>query len=134
MDRLLSRGLANFVGPGVDDRISVEIAEVGKDTASEFGLGSDPKVTQQRARHFGKEALHEIEPGAVFWGEHEGETPLRLRGNPGLGFFGNMGRVNVEDQLDGGLRRIGDVELLEKTDKLTRSMAILDASVDVTAQ
>src|SRR5689334_7187780 len=83
MDRLLSRGLANFVGPGVDDRISVEIAEVGKDTASEFGLGIDPNVTQQRARHFGKEALHEIEPGAVvprYFDAHDADatTPWHL--------------------------------------------------------
>ena len=32
--------------------------------------------------------------------EHEGETPLWLRGEPGLGFLGDVRRMIVEDQLD----------------------------------
>ena len=37
-DRLLSCGLVDLVGPGMDDRITVEIIEIGEDPGFEFGL------------------------------------------------------------------------------------------------
>jgi hypothetical protein len=38
--------------------------------------------------------------------------------------------VVVEDQLDGGVRRISGIELLEKTDELPRAMAVLNARAE----
>jgi hypothetical protein len=40
----------------------------------------------------------------------------------------------VEDQLDGGVCRIGGIELLEKTDELSRAMAVLDACMNPSRQ
>ena len=37
-DRLVSRGLADLVGPGVDDRFAVDFIEVRQDPRLEFGL------------------------------------------------------------------------------------------------
>ena len=49
----------------MDDRFIVDLIEVCQDPGFEFGLGSDPDMTQHRARHLGEEPLHEIEPGTV---------------------------------------------------------------------
>ena len=38
MNRLLSCRLADLIGPGVNDRITVEIVEIGQDAAFEFVL------------------------------------------------------------------------------------------------
>ena len=40
----------------------------------------------------------------------------------------------VEDQLDGGVGRIGGVELLEKVNELPRAMAVFDTGVDLAAE
>ena len=53
--------------------------------------------------------------------EDECEASLGLGGDPRSGFPGNMGRMIVEDQLDGSLRRISGVELLEEADELARA-------------
>ena len=57
------------------------------------------------------------------------KRPCWLTGDPGLRFLGNMGRVVVEDQLDGGSRWVGCIELLEEADELARAMAVLDAGM-----
>ena len=113
----------------MDDRITIEIVEVGEDSHFEFGLGRDTDVSEHGARHLGEEAFDEIEPRTVFRREHEAETPLPLGGDPGLGLFGYMCGVIVEDQLDCGIRRIGGIKPLEEANELTRPMAILDASM-----
>jgi hypothetical protein len=46
MDRLLSRRLANFVGPSVNDRLGVDIIEIGQNACLEFDLGRDADVTE----------------------------------------------------------------------------------------
>src|SRR5215472_6868543 len=113
----------------MDDRVTVEVVEIGGNTIFEFDLRCDADMAEHRARHFGKEALNEVEPGAVFRGEHEAKTSLRLGCEPGAGFFRDVGRVIVEDQFDGGLSWIGGIELLEKSDELARAMAIFDAGM-----
>src|ERR1700735_372915 len=55
-------------------------------------------------------------------------------GEPPVGFFGNVRRMVVEDQLDGGIGRISGVKLLEETNELARSMAISDAGVDLAGE
>ena len=40
----------------------------------------------------------------------------------------------VEDQLDGGMARIGGVEKLEEFDEFTAAVAVLDESVDLTSE
>jgi hypothetical protein len=90
----------------VDDGFAVEIIEVGEDPRLEFFLGCDANAAEHGPRHFGEEAFDEIEPGTMFRGEYKGEAALWLGGNPGLGFLGDVGGMVVEDQLDGGIRRI----------------------------
>ena len=59
----------------MDDRVTVEVVEIGGNTIFEFGLRCDADMAEHRARHFGKEALNEVEPRAVFRGEHEAKRP-----------------------------------------------------------
>ena len=133
-DRLISRRFVEFVSPGVDDGIAIEIVDCGQDSLLELVFGGDPAVAQHGARHLREEALDEIEPGAVLRGEDEGEAPLGLGGEPSCGFLGNVGRVIVEDELDRGRRRIGGVELLQEGDELARTVSFLNAGVDRTGQ
>lgn len=70
----------------------------------------------------------------MFWSEHQGEAAFRLSRQPSLGLLGNMSRVVVEDQLDGGVGGIGRIETLEEADELARPMAILDAGVHLAGQ
>src|SRR5487761_2152287 len=97
MDRLLSRGLADFVSPSMDDGVAVEFVEIGNNPGFELGLGGDTDVTEHRSRHLGEKALDKIEPRTVFRREHEGEATLWLAGNPGLGLLGDMSGMVVED-------------------------------------
>ena len=46
------------------------------------------------------------------------KRPSGWAGEPCLGFLGDVRRMVVEDQLDGGFGRIGGVELLEEADEL----------------
>ena len=78
---------------------------------------------------FGEEPLYEVEPGAVLGSEHKGETPLGLSGEPSPGFLGDVSRVIVEDDLDGGCGGIGLVEDFEELDELPTAMAIPDQRV-----
>jgi hypothetical protein len=118
----------------MDDGVAVEIVEVGENPRFKFGLGSDTDVAEHGSRHFGEEAFHEVEPGAVFRREHEGEAALWLHGKPGLGLLGDMSGVVVEDQLDGGIRGIGCVKFLEESNELAGPMAILDAGVHLAGE
>lgn len=68
----------------MDDRVAVDIVEVGNDAGFEFGLGRDTDVSEHRACHFGEEALDEVEPGAMLGGEYEGEPALGLGFDPRL--------------------------------------------------
>ena len=114
MERLVSRGRIEFVGPRVDNRFTVEVIEVGEDSRFEFILGCNANAAEYGSSHLGEEPFHQVEPGAVFRREHQGEPALWLGGKPRLGLLGDVRRVIVEDQLDGGVRRIGGVDFLRK--------------------
>src|SRR3984957_5235897 len=111
MERLVSRCRINLIGPGMDDGFSVEVIEIGEDPRLEFFLGCDANAAEHGPRHLGEKALDEIEPGTMFRSKHKVEATLWLGGNPSLGFLGDMGGVVVEDQLDGGVRRISGINL-----------------------
>ena len=51
-----------FVGPGVDDGVLVDVVDGGDDTLLELLYGGDANVAQHRAGELGEEALDEIEP------------------------------------------------------------------------
>src|ERR1700722_4340994 len=106
VERLVSRGRIDLVSPSMNDGCSVEVIEVGEDPRFEFLLGRNTNVAKHGSSHLGEEALHQIEPRAMFRGRHKGEAALWLGGQPLLGFLGSVGRVVVEDHFDGGVRRI----------------------------
>ena len=118
----------------MDDGFAVDLVEIGENALFEFGLGGSADVAEHLPGHFGEETLDEIEPGAVLGREHEGEAPLRLALDPCLGLLGDVGRVVVEDQLDGGLRRVGCIEVIEKSNELARAVAFLDAGMHASGQ
>ena len=114
----------------MDDGFAVGEVDGGEDSLAQFVQGGDANVAERGARELGEETLDEIEPGAMFGCEHEGEAAFGLLGEPGLGFLGYMSGMIVEDDLDRGRRRVGGVEPFEKLDELARAMSVLDAGVD----
>ena len=84
----------------MDDRVSIELVHCGDDALLVFLFRCDSDVAQDGAGKLGKEALDEIEPGAVLGREGEFEAAGGLLGEPSLGFLGDVRRMIVEDQLD----------------------------------
>src|SRR5512145_695465 len=125
MIRVISSGLLKLVGPGVDDRVLVEVVHGCHDAVLELFFGGDPDVTQHRAGEFGEEALDEVEPGAVGWREGELET-ARLCSEPSLGFFGDVGGMIVQDQPNRSVSRVGGIDELKELDELAAAMPLLD--------
>jgi hypothetical protein len=71
----------------VNDGVLVEVVD---EAILEFLLGGDADVAQHGAGEFGKEALDEVEPGAVLGREGEFEAARGLLGEPGSGLFGDV--------------------------------------------
>src|SRR5262249_37396073 len=90
-----------------------------------------PEVTQDRAGEFGKEALDEVEPGAVRGRERKLEAACGSCIEPGSGFFRDVGGMIVEDQLDRSMGRIGGIEKLEVFDELAAAVTVPDKGVDL---
>jgi len=67
----------------------------------------------------GEKTLDQIEPGAVLGRKGELKAALGLGGELCFRLLGDVCGMVVEDQLDGGIRRIGSIEQLEKFDELT---------------
>src|SRR6266478_4586550 len=134
LDRIISGGLIEFVGPCVDDRILVEVVHGSHDAILEFLFGGDTDVANDGSGKLGKKALHEVEPGAVFWRESKFETADGLTGEPGSGLLGDVGGMIVEDQLDCRMGLIGGIEKLEEFDELAAAMAILDQGVNLAGE
>ena len=101
----------------MDDGVSIEVIHGGHDAILEFLFGCDADVAQDGAGEFGKEALDEVEPGAVLGRESEFEAVGRLLGEPGSGLLGDVRRMIVEDQFDRRMAGIGGVEELEEFDE-----------------
>ena len=62
------------------------------------------------------------------------EAAVGLGGEPCFRLLGDVRGMVVEDQLDGGICRIGGIEKLEKFDELTAAMSILDQGVDFASE
>ena len=77
-----------------------------------------------------KEALDEVEPGAMRRREGEFEAMCGLLCDPGTGLFGDVRGMIVEDQLDRGVGRIGGVEELEEFDELATAVSIFNQGMD----
>src|SRR3954454_10520895 len=123
--------VVDLIGPRVNDGVLVEVIHGGHEPILEFLLGGNANVAQHRARKFGKEALDEVEPGAVLRREDKFKAVFAPTGKPSSGLFGDVRGMIVEDQLDRGSGRIGGVEQLEEFDEFAAAVAILDQSVDL---
>ena len=66
------RRFVEFVGPGVDDRIAVEVTDGDQDSIPELLFGRDTDVTQPGARQLGEEALD-----VTVW--NEDAIPMNVR-------------------------------------------------------
>jgi hypothetical protein len=66
--------------------------------------------------------------------KHEAEATLRPSGEPGVGLSRDVGRIVVEDQLDGCSGRIGVIEPLKEADEFPRPMAILYTRMHLAGQ
>jgi hypothetical protein len=54
--------IVDFVAPGVDYWLAIDVADEGDQAFLEFVFGADADMTQHRTRQLGEEALDEIEP------------------------------------------------------------------------
>jgi len=115
----------------MNDGMAIEFIHGGHDTVLEFLFGCHADVAQYRAGELGKEALDEIEPGAVLGREGEFEAAGRLIGEPSLGLLGDVRGVIVEDQPDRRMGRIGGVEELEQFDEFAAAMTVPDEGVNL---
>jgi hypothetical protein len=63
--RIISGGLVELVGPGMNDGIVVEVVYGGYEALFEFLFGDDADVAQDRAGELGEEALDEVDVTAA---------------------------------------------------------------------
>src|SRR5208337_3610364 len=132
--RIISSGLVEFIGPSMDDGVSVEVVDCGHGAVLELLFGCDSDVAQDGAGELGEETLDEIEPGAVLGREDEVESTGRLLGEPSLGLLGDVRRMIVEDQLDRCVGRVGGIEELEELNEFAAAVAVLDEGVDLAGE
>ena len=110
----------------MDDGMAIDVVDAGHDAVVEFLFGSRADVAQNGAGELGEETLDQVEPGAVLGRKGELEAALGLGGEPCFRLLGDVCGMVVEDQLDGGICRIGSIEQLEKFDELATAVSIFD--------
>ena len=108
----------------MNDGVLVEVVDSGHKAILEFLFGRDPDMAEHRTGELRKEALDEVEPGAVLGREGEFEAMRRPLGKPGSGLSRDVCGMIVEDQLDRGRGRIGRIDKLEKLNELAAAMAV----------
>jgi hypothetical protein len=87
--------IIDFVTPGVDDWLAIDVADEGHQALPEFVFGGDADVAQHRTRQLGEEALDEIEPRTMRRCEREGKAADGLRGEPARSLARDMGGMVV---------------------------------------
>ena len=73
----------------IDDGLGVNLVDVAVYARYELSLGSYPDALKTDPGHLTKEALDQIQPRAVFWGEDELKAPWVLF-QVGSGLLGDM--------------------------------------------
>ena len=118
----------------MNDGMAIEFIHGSHNAILEFLFGCNAYVAQHRAGELGKEALDEIEPGAVLGSEGEFEAADGLIGEPSLGLSGDVCGMIVENQLDRRVGREGSVEDLEELDEFAAAVAVPDEGVNLTGE
>src|SRR5947208_7837746 len=88
-------------------------------------------MAQDRAGKLREEALDEVETGTVRGRKGEFEAAGRSGGEPSFGFSRNVRGMIVENQLDCGAGRIGDIKKLEEFDELSAAVAVSDEGMNL---
>jgi len=107
----------------VNDGIAIDGVDGRHEALLQFLFGRDADVTQHGAGELREEALDEVEQEPCFG--------VKTRVTSGLG---DVGRAIVENELDGGRRRIGGIELLQEGDELAGTVSFLDAGADLAGE
>ena len=84
--------------------------------------GTEDTSFQPPPRQFGEEAFHSVEPATGCRGKVEG--PTRVPGQPGADFFMLVGRIIVDNGVDGLVCRNIALDAVEKSDELLVAMAL----------
>jgi len=109
----------------------IDFRDSQQDTFAQFFPGMDSDMTQKGPRHLAKEGLHNIEPRAMFGCQHVVEAVGASR-QKGLGFFGDVRRMIVQNDPYGAVGRIVLVQILKQSDEFAAAMSPLNARRDVT--
>jgi hypothetical protein len=72
---IISSRAGKLVGPCVDDGVTIDVLDTGRDALFEFLLRCYADVVQDRAGEFGEEALDEVDSGTMLGREGELEEP-----------------------------------------------------------
>ena len=122
------------MGPGVNDRLRIEVLHGGHEPVLKLLLGCDAEMSQDGPRQLGEEAFDQVQPGAMLRGEGELEPAGRLRGDPSAGFLGDVRRMIVEDQVDRCIGRVGRVEQGKELNEFTAAVTILDEAMNLAGE
>ena len=134
MDRIISSGAVELVGPSVNDGMAIDVVDGGHEAVLEFLFGCDADMAEHRAGELGEEALDEIEPGAALRRKDELEAAGTLLGEPAACLFRDVRGMIVEDQLDRGVRRVSRIKQLEEFDELAAAVSVLDQRMDLAGE
>src|ERR1700736_7042492 len=110
--------------------MAVDVVDTGHDAFLKLVFRCHPDVAQDRASELGEEALDEVQPRTMLGREGELEAARRFSGEPSLGFFGDMRRMVVEDQLDRRTGRVSGIEELEEFDELAAAVSLLGQGME----
>ena len=84
--------LVELIGPGVNNRLLIEIVHGSHDPILDFLFGHDADVAEDRAGKFERRSPHEVEPGAILGSEGEFKAVRGLIGEPGFRISGDVHR------------------------------------------
>jgi hypothetical protein len=107
----------------MDDWMLVDVIHGGDDAILELLFGCNTDVAQDGACQLGKEALDQVQPGAVLGSEGKFEAARGLLCEPGFRLLGDVRRMIIEDQLDRRASWVSGVEKLQEFNKFATPMA-----------
>src|SRR5262245_38788081 len=84
-----------------------------------------------RSMQVWKEALNQVEPGAMLGSEGKFKAARRSLGEPGFRLLGDVRGMIVEDQLYYRGGWVSSVEKLQKFNEFAAAMAVFHQSVDL---
>ena len=124
------RPLCNSPFPSVNDRAAVDAVDGRQDSVAHSSGEATRMCRSTERASLEKYPSIRLSQEPCLGVNTKVKRPSGRVGEPSLGFLGFVGGVIVENDLDGGPRRVGGVEALEVRDELARAMSLLDAGVN----